>query len=90
MIEGFVQRCFTKHNKHRYDSNVIPYPFTINPSSYPRDEYERAYKIQYGINTLIQNLAFNIDLMDSVFKQLILIKRQNLLFLVKISIYLFI
>ncbi len=53
------------------DSNVVPYPFTIYPSPYPRNEYERAYRIQSGINRFIQRLAFDLDLMDSVFEKLI-------------------
>ncbi|UJR34111.1 hypothetical protein I4U23_021518 [Adineta vaga] len=67
LAHGFVQRCFTLND----DSNVIPYPFTIYPSSYPRNEYEKARQIQYGINRLVQRLASNMNIMDSVLENLI-------------------
>ncbi|CAF4336541.1 unnamed protein product [Rotaria magnacalcarata] len=67
----FVQRYFTEDDNSQNDSNVLSYPFTICPSPYPRSEYEKAHEIQHGINMFVQNLAFNIDLMDSVFKNLI-------------------
>ncbi|CAM2711542.1 unnamed protein product [Rotaria socialis] len=67
----FVQRYFTQDDKSQNDSNVLLYPFTICPSPYPHSEYEKAHEIQHGINMFVQNLAFNIDLMDSVFKNLI-------------------
>ncbi|CAF4238391.1 unnamed protein product [Rotaria socialis] len=67
----FVQRYFTQDDKIQNDSNVLLYPFTICPSPYPHSEYEKAHEIQHGINMFVQNLAFNIDLMDSVFKNLI-------------------
>jgi hypothetical protein len=70
LFKGFVQRYFTSNDNIHNDSNVVPYPFTIYPSPYPRNEYEKAYRIQYGINKLIQRLAFDIDLMDSVFQKL--------------------
>jgi len=74
LFKGFVQRCFTQYDDTHNDSTVVPYPFTIYPSPYPRDEYEKAYRIQYGINILVQRLAFDIDLMDSVFQKLIISK----------------
>jgi len=74
LFEGFIQRCFTKND----DSNVVPYPFTIYPSTYPRNEYERACRIQSGINRLVQRLAFDLDLMDSVFEKLINIQKYPL------------
>jgi hypothetical protein len=40
------------------------------PSTYPRNEYERACRMQSGINRLVQRLAFDLDLMDSVFEKL--------------------
>ncbi|CAF2530259.1 unnamed protein product [Rotaria sp. Silwood2] len=69
--ECFVQRCFTQKDNTENDSNVVPYPFTIYPSPFPRNEYEKACRIQYGINILVHNLAFDIDLMDSIFNNLI-------------------
>jgi hypothetical protein len=69
LFKGFVQRSFPSNDETYNDSIVIPYPFTIYPSPYPRDEYEKAYQIQYGINTLVQRLAFDIDLMDSVLQK---------------------
>ena len=69
LFKGFVQRCFPQNGDTHQDSNVISYPFTIYPSPYPRDEYEKAYKTQYGINILVQRLAFDIDLMDSIFQK---------------------
>ncbi len=73
VFKGFVQRCFTQND----DSNVVPYPFSIYPSPYPRDEYERACQIQYGINKLVQRLAFDLDLMDSVFQKLRNLKKKE-------------
>ncbi|CAF0773073.1 unnamed protein product [Rotaria sordida] len=70
-MASFVQRCFTHNDNTQNDSNVIPYPFTIYPSSFPRNEYEKACKIQYGIHILVQYLAYDIDLMDSILKNLI-------------------
>ena len=69
IFKGFVQRCFTLNDNIQQDSNVIPYPFTIYPSPYPQKEYKIAYKIQNGINLLVQRLAFDIDLMDSIFNK---------------------
>jgi hypothetical protein len=71
LFKGFVQRCFTEKDNQQQDSNVIPYPFTIYPSPYPRNEYEKTVKIQDGINILVQRLAFDIDLMDTVFQKLV-------------------
>ncbi|CAF3907219.1 unnamed protein product [Adineta steineri] len=67
----FVQYYFTQNDDLNNDSNVIPYPFTIYPSPYSRNEYEKACQIQYGINKLIHRLAIDINLMDSVFQNLI-------------------
>ncbi|CAF0935091.1 unnamed protein product [Adineta ricciae] len=64
---SFVQRCFALND----DSNVIPYPFTIYPSPYPRNEYERACRIQSAINRLVYRLAFDIQMMDSVLEKFI-------------------
>jgi len=70
-FKGFVQRYLTHNDDICNDSNIVPYPFTIYPSPYPRNEYEKACRIQYGINKLVQRLAFDLDLMNSVFEKLI-------------------
>jgi len=67
---GFVQRYFPS-NDIQQDTTVIPYPFTIYPSVFPREEYRRACRIQFSINKYVQRLAFDIDLMDSVFENFI-------------------
>lgn len=62
LFQGFVQRRFLAEQCH-----VIPYPFTLSPTPYPRDEYHRARQLQSSINALVQRLAFDIDLMDTIF-----------------------
>ena len=62
LFQGFVQRRF-----HADQCYVIPYPFTISPTPYPRDEYHRARQLQSSINALVHRLAFDIDLMDTIF-----------------------
>ncbi|CAF3542661.1 unnamed protein product [Rotaria sp. Silwood1] len=71
LFPGFVQRCFTQEDNTQNDSNVVPYPFTIYPSPFPCNEYEKACQIQYGINIFVQHLAFDTDLMDSILKNLV-------------------
>ena len=64
IFPGFVQRCFDDPHS---DCNVLPYPMTIYPSPYPREDYQRAYRMQYGINQFVQRLAYDLPLMDSIF-----------------------
>ena len=80
LFKGFVQRNFTRNDDNYNDSNVTPYPFTIYPSPYPHSEYERACQIQYAINRFVQNLASDIDLMDSIFKKLIKFQSKTMCF----------
>ena len=65
IFKGFIQRDFSHSQDNCY---VIPYPMTIFPSPYPREDYQRACRIQYGINQLVHRLAHDWHLMDSVFQ----------------------